>query len=164
MLDPSLNLLVHGERLEIRDYQLCVIWKNLGYSEWSTPAGLKLARENLQSRVKEEDSITDVENAIFDLGVMDSLWPSKLCARAQSEDDMPSRTLTYMEYTRWVFCKLCGKPKVRHLIYPTKRHDFRPRSFPESFSNHSIGLPNCPLVCDDTRWRDVSDSRIKHDL
>ncbi|GJW62832.1 hypothetical protein Tco_0112167 [Tanacetum coccineum] len=68
MLDPSPNLLVHGERLEIRDYQLCAIWKNLGYSEWSTPAGLKLARENLQSRVKEEDSITDVENAIFDLG------------------------------------------------------------------------------------------------
>ncbi|GKF15064.1 hypothetical protein Tco_0056526 [Tanacetum coccineum] len=58
MLDPSPNLLVHGER----------------YSEWSTPAGLKLARENLQSRVKEEDSITDVENAIFDLGVMDSLY------------------------------------------------------------------------------------------
>ncbi|GJU52451.1 hypothetical protein Tco_1226165 [Tanacetum coccineum] len=67
------NLLVHGERLEIWDYQLCAIWKNLGYSEWSTPAGLKLARENLQSRVKEEDSITDVENAVFDLGVMDSL-------------------------------------------------------------------------------------------
>ncbi|GJV18131.1 hypothetical protein Tco_1363454 [Tanacetum coccineum] len=53
MLDPSLNLLVHEERLEIWDYQLCAIWKNLGYSEWSTPAGLKLARENLQSRVKE---------------------------------------------------------------------------------------------------------------
>ncbi|GKD20279.1 hypothetical protein Tco_1221982, partial [Tanacetum coccineum] len=64
MLNPSPNLLVHGERLEIRDYQLC---------EWSIPAGLKLARENLQSRVKEEDSITDVENAVFDLGVMDSL-------------------------------------------------------------------------------------------
>ncbi|GKD62561.1 hypothetical protein Tco_1300070, partial [Tanacetum coccineum] len=44
-----------------------------GYSEWSTLAGLKLAQENLQSRVKEEDSITDVENAVFDLGVMDSL-------------------------------------------------------------------------------------------
>ncbi|GJU94143.1 hypothetical protein Tco_1318899 [Tanacetum coccineum] len=73
MLDPSPNLLVHGECLEIWDYQLCAIWKNLGYSEWSTPAGLKLAQENLQSRVKEEDSITDVENAIFDLGVMDSL-------------------------------------------------------------------------------------------
>ncbi|GJR59670.1 putative transposase, mutator type, MULE transposase domain protein [Tanacetum coccineum] len=57
MLDPSPNLLVHGERLEIRDYLGCAIWKNLGYSEWSTPAGLKLARENLQSRVKEEDSI-----------------------------------------------------------------------------------------------------------
>ncbi|GKF35600.1 hypothetical protein Tco_0112358 [Tanacetum coccineum] len=49
------------------------IWKNLGYSEWSTPAGLKLARENLESRGKEEDSITDVENAVFDLGVMDFL-------------------------------------------------------------------------------------------
>ncbi|GJU64511.1 hypothetical protein Tco_1246346 [Tanacetum coccineum] len=48
------------------------IWKNLGYSEWSTPAGLKLARENLQSRVKEEDSITDVENDSYDLDVMDS--------------------------------------------------------------------------------------------
>ncbi|GKF98051.1 hypothetical protein Tco_0293872 [Tanacetum coccineum] len=73
MLDPSPNLLVHGERLEIWDYQCCAIWKNLGYSEWSTPEGLKLARENLQSRVKEEDSITDVKNVIFDLGVMDSL-------------------------------------------------------------------------------------------
>ncbi|GJT98032.1 reverse transcriptase domain-containing protein [Tanacetum coccineum] len=112
------------------------IWKNLGYSEWSTPAGLKLARENLQSRVKEEDSITDVENAIFDLGVMDSLWPSKLCARAQPVDDMPSRTLTYMECTRWVFCKLYGRPRERHPVYPTKRHGFRPRSFQEFFSNH----------------------------
>ncbi|GJZ51124.1 putative reverse transcriptase domain-containing protein [Tanacetum coccineum] len=56
----------HGQNtgLEIWDYLGC---------EWSTPAGLKFARENLQSRVKEEDSITDVENAIFDLGVMDSL-------------------------------------------------------------------------------------------
>ncbi|GJW27183.1 hypothetical protein Tco_0040994 [Tanacetum coccineum] len=46
---------------------------DLDYGEWSIPAGLKLARENLQSRVKEEDSITDVENAIFYLRVMDSL-------------------------------------------------------------------------------------------
>ncbi|GJR56678.1 hypothetical protein Tco_1407199 [Tanacetum coccineum] len=73
MLDPSPNSLVHGESLEIRDYQLCAIRKDLGYSEWSTPVGLKLARENIQSRVKKEDSITDVENAVFDLGVMDSL-------------------------------------------------------------------------------------------
>ncbi|GJR50399.1 hypothetical protein Tco_1400920 [Tanacetum coccineum] len=36
-------------------------------------SGSKPCRENLQSRVKEEDSITDVENAVFDLGVMDSL-------------------------------------------------------------------------------------------
>ncbi|GKF14437.1 hypothetical protein Tco_0055899 [Tanacetum coccineum] len=71
-LTRSPHSLVHGESLEIHDYQLCAIWKDLGYSEWYTPAGLKLARENLQSRVKEEDSITDVENAVFDLGVMDS--------------------------------------------------------------------------------------------
>ncbi|GJQ89036.1 hypothetical protein Tco_0000175 [Tanacetum coccineum] len=55
------------------DLASCAIWKNLGYSEWSTPAGLKLARENLQSRVKEEDSITDVENAVLDLGVVNPL-------------------------------------------------------------------------------------------
>ncbi|GJS04256.1 hypothetical protein Tco_0320764 [Tanacetum coccineum] len=69
MLDRPLIQLVHGECLEIWDYQLCAIWKNLGYSEWSTPAGLKLARENLQSRVKEEDFLTDVlKNVAFDLG------------------------------------------------------------------------------------------------
>nr|GEY97608.1 hypothetical protein [Tanacetum cinerariifolium] len=32
-------------------------------SEWSRPAGLKLAQENLQSKVKEEDSITNVETS-----------------------------------------------------------------------------------------------------
>ncbi|GKF59955.1 hypothetical protein Tco_0176741, partial [Tanacetum coccineum] len=72
MLDPSPEFIGHWGRFG--DLGLdSAIWKNLGYSEWSTPTGLKLARENLQSRVKEEDSITDVENADFDLGVMDSL-------------------------------------------------------------------------------------------
>ncbi|GJV22903.1 hypothetical protein Tco_1375598 [Tanacetum coccineum] len=68
MLDPSPKLIspwgTSGDPGQPR-----AIRKNLGYSEWSTPAGLKLARENHQSRVKEEDSITDVENAVFDLGV-----------------------------------------------------------------------------------------------
>nr|GEY83655.1 hypothetical protein [Tanacetum cinerariifolium] len=49
------------------------IWKNFGDSERSTPMGFKLARENLQSCVKEKESITNVENVVFDLGVMDSL-------------------------------------------------------------------------------------------
>nr|GFA57207.1 hypothetical protein [Tanacetum cinerariifolium] len=74
----------------------------MGVSKWSRPAGLKLTQENLQSRVKEEDSITDVENAVFDFGVMKplsflfsegqslhALRPSRLCAQAQSIDDMP---------------------------------------------------------------------------
>nr|GEZ07274.1 hypothetical protein [Tanacetum cinerariifolium] len=45
----------------------------LGNGEWSSLAGLKLARENLESRIKKEDSITNVENAVFDLGFMDPL-------------------------------------------------------------------------------------------
>ncbi|GJU25218.1 hypothetical protein Tco_1163839 [Tanacetum coccineum] len=81
-------------------------------------AGLKLARyENLQSRVKEEDSITNVENAVFDLGVMDPLCflfidqrvligmitksIVSFCVQAYDRtDDHAFRTLTYMEYTR----------------------------------------------------------------
>ncbi|GJV10525.1 hypothetical protein Tco_1352066 [Tanacetum coccineum] len=58
MLDPSPEFIGPWGNLEIWDYQLCAIWKNLGYSEWSTSAGLKLARGNSSIRVKEEDSIT----------------------------------------------------------------------------------------------------------
>nr|GEZ74569.1 reverse transcriptase domain-containing protein [Tanacetum cinerariifolium] len=62
------------------------------------------------SRVKEEDLITDVENAVFDLGVMKPLGqslhasrPSRLCAQAQSVNDMSSH---------------CGpiESKVKHLL------------------------------------------------
>ncbi|GJY95196.1 hypothetical protein Tco_0511557 [Tanacetum coccineum] len=34
------------------------------------PIGLKLTGENLQSGVKEEDSITNIKNAVFDLSEM----------------------------------------------------------------------------------------------
>nr|GEY49913.1 retrovirus-related Pol polyprotein from transposon TNT 1-94 [Tanacetum cinerariifolium] len=101
-LTQSLNSLVLGESLEIRDNHLCAIWEHMSDSEWSRPTGLKLAREHLQSRVQEEGSITNVENAVFDFGVMEPLSflfcegqslhaskPSKLCAQAQSVDDMP---------------------------------------------------------------------------
>nr|GEW63922.1 hypothetical protein [Tanacetum cinerariifolium] len=103
-LTQSPNLLVFGEGLEIRDNHLCAIREHLGDSEWSRPTGLKLVRENLQSRVQEEDLIIDVENAVFDLGVMKPLSflfsegqslhasrLSRLCARARSVDDMPFR-------------------------------------------------------------------------
>ncbi|GKC21364.1 hypothetical protein Tco_1023514 [Tanacetum coccineum] len=43
---------------------------HLGIGEQSGPMGLKLAREDLQSRVKEEDSITNVKNTVFNLGVI----------------------------------------------------------------------------------------------
>ncbi|GJV20677.1 hypothetical protein Tco_1369697 [Tanacetum coccineum] len=49
------------------------IWKNWVKVNGPTPTGLKLAGENLQYlALKAADSITDVENAFFDLGVMDS--------------------------------------------------------------------------------------------
>ncbi|GJU75194.1 hypothetical protein Tco_1272264 [Tanacetum coccineum] len=38
------------------------IRKNLDNGEWSRPTGFQFARENLQSRVEEEDTITNVEN------------------------------------------------------------------------------------------------------
>nr|GEW67821.1 hypothetical protein [Tanacetum cinerariifolium] len=105
-LTQSPNSLVLGEGLKIQDNHLCAIREHLGDIEWSRPAGLKLTQENLQSRVKEEDLITKVENAVFDLGVMNSLSflfvdqrsegqslhalrPSRLCDQAQSVDDMP---------------------------------------------------------------------------
>ncbi|GJW63508.1 putative reverse transcriptase domain-containing protein [Tanacetum coccineum] len=52
---------------------LRVLQKDMGDGEWSRPTGFQLALELLQSRVKEEDLITDVENAVFDLRVKDPL-------------------------------------------------------------------------------------------
>nr|GEY99206.1 reverse transcriptase domain-containing protein [Tanacetum cinerariifolium] len=63
-------------------------------SKWSRPAGFLLARENFQSRVKEEDSITDVENTFEDQSFYASS-PSRLCAQAQSGDDMPFHKQAY---------------------------------------------------------------------
>ncbi|GJX18294.1 hypothetical protein Tco_0219126, partial [Tanacetum coccineum] len=37
-----------------------------------------------------------------------ALRPSRLCAQARSEYGMPFHTQACKEYTRWVFCKLCG--------------------------------------------------------
>nr|GEU64164.1 hypothetical protein [Tanacetum cinerariifolium] len=42
-------------------------------SERSRPVGFEFARENLQSGVKEEDSITDVENTVFNFRVVKPL-------------------------------------------------------------------------------------------
>ncbi|GJT28957.1 hypothetical protein Tco_0909232 [Tanacetum coccineum] len=157
-LTRHLNLLDIRECLEIRDYQLC---------EWSTPTGLKLARENLQSRVKEEDSITDVENAVFDLGVMDSLWPSKLCARAQSEDDMPSRTLTCMRSLNpngcFVSCAEASKCVTN--LSDLKRHDFLPTSLFKNSFRTRLDTPTFPTCfVDDTAMENDSDSYLSHDL
>ncbi|GJT14000.1 hypothetical protein Tco_0861042 [Tanacetum coccineum] len=41
----------------------------LDNGEWSRPTGFQFARENLQSRIEEENSITNIENAVFDLSI-----------------------------------------------------------------------------------------------
>ncbi|GKG48490.1 hypothetical protein Tco_0510375, partial [Tanacetum coccineum] len=38
--------------------------------EWSRPTGFQFARENLQSRIEEENTVTNVENAVFDLSIV----------------------------------------------------------------------------------------------
>ncbi|GKA05588.1 hypothetical protein Tco_0684708 [Tanacetum coccineum] len=169
MLDPSPNLLVHGERLEIRDYQLwitrqCHMEKLWVYHEWSTSSGvLKLARENLQSRVKEEDSITDVENAVFDLGVMDSLC--FLFVDQRVFIGMITKFIKFIELnfsviTRGFDIKVCM------LKGPTQRasSSFRPRgtfrapsaqtgSFKNSFLNPQLDYLNLfHFFVDDMRW------------
>nr|GEX22316.1 hypothetical protein [Tanacetum cinerariifolium] len=69
--------------------------------------------------------------------------PSKLCAQAQSGDDMPFHKQAYMEYTRWVFCKLFGRPRERHLACLTRMHGFRPLFFQGFVLNHGlIPLPD----------------------
>nr|GEX95180.1 hypothetical protein [Tanacetum cinerariifolium] len=56
------------------------------------------------------------------------MGPGRLCAQAQSGDDMPFHKQACTEYTRWVFCKLFGRPKERHLACPTRMHGSRPLS------------------------------------
>ncbi|GJW96605.1 hypothetical protein Tco_0178413 [Tanacetum coccineum] len=160
MLDPSPNLLVHGERLEIRDYQLCAIWKNLGYSEWSTPAGLKLARENLQSRVKEEDSITDVENAIFDLGVMDSLCFLFIDQRVFI--GMITKFIKFIELnfsviTRGFDIKVCmlkGPAQRASSNLSDQAARFSPTVLSRILFQHDIVPQLAHFLCGDKRWRD----------
>ncbi|GKA19704.1 hypothetical protein Tco_0699619 [Tanacetum coccineum] len=45
----------------------------MGNGERSGPTSFKFTRENLQSRIKKKDSVTNIENAVFDFGVMDLL-------------------------------------------------------------------------------------------
>nr|GEV35497.1 hypothetical protein [Tanacetum cinerariifolium] len=88
----------------------CAIREYFGDSEWSSLAGLKLARENLQSGVKKEDSITNVDNTVFDLGVMskghncNASRPSRLCAqaRSRSSSSLSDQEARYsLEVAKW---------------------------------------------------------------
>ncbi|GJQ96187.1 hypothetical protein Tco_0007326 [Tanacetum coccineum] len=141
----------------------------MGNGERSGPTGFKFTRENLQSRIKKKDSVTNVENAVLDFGVVDLLCllfvnqrvlvglitkPNKLCARARSVDDMPFAPpvprAVRNEYTRMGVVNAV-KGHVRHYLMLTKRHGSRLRSFPRFFSNHGWRLPLARLFGGDTR-------------
>nr|GEU95805.1 copia protein [Tanacetum cinerariifolium] len=105
------------ECLEIRDYQLW-IGINLRNGERARTTGFEFAKENHQSGVKEEDSVTDVKNTVLDFLVMKplSIFRSKFaclrasrpCAPTQQEDDKLFRKPAYMEYIQSEFCKRFG--------------------------------------------------------
>ncbi|GJU05752.1 hypothetical protein Tco_1122182 [Tanacetum coccineum] len=146
----------------------------------STPAGvLKLARNNLQSRVKEEDSIIDVENAVFDLGVMESLCFFFIDQRVFV--GMITKFIKFVELnfsviTRGFDIKVCthkgptlyGRPRERHAyqVCPIQEATFWP-TVPfrnSSFSKPRLDTSTCPtLFVGMTRWRDDVDSIFKHD-
>nr|GFA67709.1 hypothetical protein [Tanacetum cinerariifolium] len=80
--------------------------------------------------------------------------PNRLYARARSEDGMLFHTQVCKEYTRWVFCMLCGKPIMHHQVCPAKRLDFHLWLFRGFFSNHDSIPQLAHWFVGDTRWRD----------
>nr|GEV29592.1 hypothetical protein [Tanacetum cinerariifolium] len=117
--------------------------------KWTRPTRFEFAEENLQSGVKEEDSITDVKNTVLDFRVMKPL--SFLL-----EDDKLFRKQAYMEYTQLVFCKQFGMPKEPHRACPTRMHDSILLSFQEYILNHDLTLPPVHLFGGDTGLLNVS--------
>nr|GEV85933.1 hypothetical protein [Tanacetum cinerariifolium] len=128
--------MVLGESLEIRDNYLCAIRINMRDGKWTRPAEFQFARENLQSGVKEEDSITDFEDQSLHV-----LRTSRLYAEAQSGDDTLFHKQAYMKYTQLVFCKLFGMPRERHQVYPTRMHNYLLLSFQGYILNHGLIPP-----------------------
>nr|GEX91156.1 hypothetical protein [Tanacetum cinerariifolium] len=120
--------MVPGEYLEIRDYQL-------------GPVGFEFARENLQSGVKEKDSVTDVKNTLLDFRVMKPLRPSRPCATTQWEDDKLFYKPAYMEYIQLESCKRFGMPKEHHRACLTRTHDSHILPSQEYVLNLDLTLP-----------------------
>ncbi|GJY24134.1 hypothetical protein Tco_0397792 [Tanacetum coccineum] len=101
---------------------------------------------NAPPKVKEEDSITDVKNAVLDFRVVNPSLSIPVIEQKSSHKLHSSRSTlvhsveltlwsatiykngglfpkpAYMEYTQWVFCKRCGKPIKHHRGYLTKRY------------------------------------------
>nr|GFB40284.1 hypothetical protein [Tanacetum cinerariifolium] len=125
-------------------------------SERAGPTGFKLSREYLQSRIKKQHLITNIENAVFDLVIVKlfssffvdervlvslimkltqliqlklPLTPNKPYAQSRVEGDMLCRRQDDMGYNRLKFCMQCEMPIMRLLACHSTRHGFLPPSF-----------------------------------
>ncbi|GJQ90815.1 hypothetical protein Tco_0001954 [Tanacetum coccineum] len=107
-----------------------------------SPTGFKFTLENLQSRIKKKDSVTNVENAVLDFGVVD--------------------LLSCKEYTHGVL-KRTGRPKVLINNLSDQATCFSAYSF-QILSIHvgDFHLPTSLWVIRGSKT--VSDTVLKHDL
>ena len=90
--------------------------------------------------------------------------PNRLCAQAQSVDDTPFRTPACRAYTRWVFYKLYGRPKVHHLIYPTRCSVFTYCPLQNSFNTSIWNLHLSTSLWVIRGRKTVSNTVLKHDF
>ncbi|GJZ14550.1 hypothetical protein Tco_0550227 [Tanacetum coccineum] len=90
---------------------------------------------DLSERVSRSGKLQSVDRSLL------ALRPSRLCAQARSEDGMPFHTQACKEYTRWVFCKLCGRPMCIISLFRPGSTVFTYGPFRESFQAIDLILP-----------------------
>nr|GEY74253.1 hypothetical protein [Tanacetum cinerariifolium] len=126
-LENQDNILHKKSSIFGRMDQLCSTARiDFSDSERARPTGFQLTRENLESRIKEQHLITNIENVVFDLVIM------KLFTRV--EGDKLCRRLDDMGYNRLRFCMRYEMPIMRLLACHSTRHGFLPPSFLECVS------------------------------
>nr|GEX19941.1 hypothetical protein [Tanacetum cinerariifolium] len=134
---------------------------NLRNSKRARPAGFEFDEENLQSGVKEEDSVTNVENTVLDFRVIKPLCFLRVNERVFvglitdfiefidlnfPEGDKLFHKPAYMEYIQLEFCKRFGMPKEHHRACPTRTHNSHLLPFQEYVLNHDSTLPPGHLI------------------
>ncbi|GJW30674.1 hypothetical protein Tco_0047549 [Tanacetum coccineum] len=129
MADPSTELLVHKERPG--DPGLPIVCHRKTWVTMIGPtlslAGLSLPEKIFNLELKEEDSITDVENTIFDLGFMDSLCFSPVICGGETMSD---------SIFKHDHCKLVECKKGSGITYDCTRGTKSEREFEGNLQTH----------------------------